>query len=400
MWADVPMGPPDAILGITEAFKRDTNPKKVNLGVGAYRDDDCKPWVLPSVRKAERRIIDKNLDKEYQPITGNAVFSRLAVEFALGSNSRALREERNCTSQCLSGTGSLRIGAAFLGRFSKVKEVWLPSPTWANHIPVFKDSGMNVNFYRYYDASTCGFDSVGCFEDLSKIPEGHCVLLHACAHNPTGVDPTMEQWKRIGEIIKTRKLIPFFDMAYQGFASGDPDRDAAALRYFVDELQLPTVLLAQSFAKNMGLYGERVGAFTMICDSKEEAARCMSQIKILIRPMISNPPLHGARIAAEILLDKELRSQWLADVKVMANRIISMRTALRDKLKEEGSTRNWQHITDQIGMFCYTGLSKEQVERLTKEFSIYLTKDGRISVAGITTKNVGYLAHAMHEVTK
>uniref|UniRef100_A0A0V0J5E2 Aspartate aminotransferase n=1 Tax=Schistocephalus solidus TaxID=70667 RepID=A0A0V0J5E2_SCHSO len=263
-----------------------------------------------------------------------------------------------------------------------------------------RDSGMNVNFYRYYDASTCGFDSVGCFEDLSKIPEGHCVLLHACAHNPTGVDPTMEQWKRIGEIIKTRKLIPFFDMAYQGFASGDPDRDAAALRYFVDELQLPTVLLAQSFAKNMGLYGERVGAFTMICDSKEEAARCMSQIKILIRPMISNPPLHGARIAAEILLDKELRSQWLADVKVMANRIISMRTALRDKLKEEGSTRNWQHITDQIGMFCYTGLSKEQVERLTKEFSIYLTKDGRISVAGITTKNVGYLAHAMHEVTK
>ncbi|KAH9277717.1 Aspartate aminotransferase, mitochondrial [Echinococcus granulosus] len=382
------------------AFKRDTNPSKVNLGVGAYRDDNSKPWVLPSVREAEERILSRHLDHEYLPISGLSSFCKLAIEFALGADCPVFKEGRNATVQCLSGTGSLRIGAAFLGRFSKVKEVWVPKPTWANHIPVFRDSGIAVQYYRYYDSKTCGLDESGWLEDISHIPEGSTILLHACAHNPTGVDPSQEQWKRAGKIIKERDLIPFFDMAYQGFASGDPDRDSWALRYFVRDLHCKTLFLAQSFAKNMGLYGERCGAFTLICESKDEAERCMSQLKILIRPIISNPPLYGARIAAEILGDPELKAKWMVDLKSMAHRIIGMRSSLREELAKAGSKRNWEHVTNQIGMFCYTGLLPDQVERLTKEFSIYLTKDGRISMAGVTSKNVAYVAQAIHAVTK
>lgn len=222
--------------------------------------------------------------------------------------------------------------------------------------------------------------------------------MHACAHNPTGVDPKPEQWAEISNLMKKRNLFPFFDMAYQGFASGSVDKDAHAVRSFLKDGH--QIVLAQSFAKNMGLYGERAGAFTVVTGSKEEADRVMSQIKILIRPMYSNPPVHGARIVTEILGDPELRKEWLGNVKLMADRIISMRTSLKDNLTKLGSSRNWEHITDQIGMFCFTGMDKNHVERITKEFSVYLTKDGRISMAGVTSKNVGYLAEAMHTVTK
>lgn len=235
-------------------------------------------------------------------------------------------------------------------------------------------------------------------EKLQKIPARSIVLLHACAHNPTGVDPKPEQWAEISNLMKKRNLFPFFDMAYQGFASGSVDKDAQAVRSFLKDGH--QIVLAQSFAKNMGLYGERAGAFTVVTGSKEEADRVMSQIKILIRPMYSNPPVHGARIVTEILGDAELRKEWLGNVKLMADRIISMRTSLKDNLTKLGSSRNWEHITDQIGMFCFTGMDKNHVERITKEFSVYLTKDGRISMAGVTSKNVGYLAEAMHTVTK
>lgn len=393
------MGPPDAILGVTEAYKRDPNPSKVNLGVGAYRDDNGKPYVLSCVLKAEQEIMASKLDKEYAGIAGIPEFTKAAAELAFGADSPVTTGGLNVTSQCISGTGSLRVGAAFFSKwYAKSKDFWVPTPTWGNHTPIFKHSGLEVKQYRYYDPKTCGFDFKGAMEDFSKIPAGSVVVLHACAHNPTGVDPKPEQWKEISQLFKKQGLYPFFDMAYQGFASGDIDRDAFAVRQFVKDGQ--QVVLAQSFAKNMGLYGERVGAFTVVCDSKEEADRVMSQIKILIRPMYSNPPIHGARIAARILTTPALRSEWLKEVKGMADRIISMRKQLREGLQKEGSTRNWQHITDQIGMFCFTGLNPTQVERLTKEFSVYLTKDGRISVAGLSSKNVGYLAKAMHEVTK
>uniref|UniRef100_A0AAZ3PB95 Aspartate aminotransferase n=1 Tax=Oncorhynchus tshawytscha TaxID=74940 RepID=A0AAZ3PB95_ONCTS len=355
-WSEVQMGPPDPILGVSEAYKRDTNPKKMNLGVGAYRDDQGKPYVLSCVRK-------------------------------------------NITVQTISGTGSLRIGANFLSRFhTEARDVYLPKPSWGNHTPIFRDAGMQLKAYTYYDPKTCGFDFQGALNDISKIPEKSIIMLHACAHNPTGVDPRPEQWKEIANLVKKRNLLVFFDMAYQGFASGDIDRDAWAVRYFIE--QGHNIVLSQSFAKNMGLYGERVGGFTVVCKDAEEAKRVESQLKILIRPIYSNPPMNGARIAATILNTPDLYKEWLGEVHGMANRIITMRELLVANLKKEGSTQNWQHVIDQIGMFCFTGLKPEQVARLTKEFSVYMTKDGRISMAGVTSGNVGYLAQGIHAVTK
>uniref|UniRef100_A0A8C4S234 Aspartate aminotransferase n=1 Tax=Erpetoichthys calabaricus TaxID=27687 RepID=A0A8C4S234_ERPCA len=398
-WSHVEMGPPDPILGVTEAFKRDSNPKKMNLGVGAYRDDNGKPYVLSCVRKAEAQIAAKKLDKEYLPIAGLAEFNKASVELALGPTNEVIKSGRFTTVQTISGTGSLRVGANFLARFYQAsRDVYLPKPSWGNHTPIFRDAGMQLSGYRYYDPKTCGFDFAGAVEDLSKIPEKSIILFHACAHNPTGVDPKPEQWKELASVVKQRNLFPFFDMAYQGFASGDIDRDAWAVRYFIE--QGLNVVLSQSYAKNMGLYGERVGAFTVVCGDADEAKRVESQLKILIRPMYSNPPLNGARIAATIMNTPELRQEWLQEVKGMANRIIGMREQLVSNLKKEGSSHNWQHIIDQIGMFCFTGLKPEQVERLTKESSIYMTKDGRISVAGVSSSNVAYLAHGIHQVTK
>ncbi|XP_019876450.2 aspartate aminotransferase, mitochondrial isoform X2 [Aethina tumida] len=398
-WSQVQMGPPDAILGVTEAYKRDSNPKKINLGVGAYRDDDGKPFVLPCVRKAEESIRAKNLDKEYAPISGTADFCKRSIELALGEGSDVVANGLNATVQGISGTGSLRIGAAFLSSFfpgSKV--VYLPTPSWGNHTPIFKHAGLDVKTYKYYDPSTCGLDFKGALDDISKIPEKSIILLHACAHNPTGVDPSKEQWAELSDLIKKKNLFTFFDMAYQGFATGSVDNDAYAVRHFIKEGH--KICLAQSYAKNMGLYGERAGAFSIVAESKEEADRVMSQIKILIRPMYSNPPINGAKIVSEILGNPALKSDWLKEVKLMADRIISVRTKLRDNLKKEGSTKNWEHITNQIGMFCFTGMTPDQVAKITKDYSVYLTKDGRISMAGVTSKNVEYLAHAMHAVTK
>ncbi|KAF2460381.1 putative aspartate aminotransferase [Lineolata rhizophorae] len=394
-WANVPQGPPDAILGITEAFKKDSHPKKINLGVGAYRDDAGKPYVLPSVRTAEQKVVDARLDKEYAGITGVPSFVSSAIKLAYADS---LDPSRVSATQSISGTGALRIGGAFLQRFYPgVKTVYIPNPSWANHTAVFSDSGLKVEKYRYYNKETIGLDFEGMVEDIKNMPKGSIVLLHACAHNPTGVDPTQEQWRAISDAVKEGGHFPFFDMAYQGFASGDTDRDAFALRHFIKEGHNPC--LAQSFAKNMGLYGERVGAFSIVTASPEEAARVASQVKILVRPLYSNPPVHGARVASAILGDAQLNAQWLAEVKAMADRIIDMRKLLKLNLERLGSRRDWSHITSQIGMFAYTGLGPEQMELLAKEHSVYATKDGRISVAGITTGNVQRLAEAIHAVT-
>ncbi|KAH8697715.1 putative aspartate aminotransferase [Talaromyces proteolyticus] len=397
-WANVPQGPPDAILGITEAFKADSFSEKINLGVGAYRDDKGKPYVLPSVRTAEDKVVASRLDKEYAGITGIPSFTKKAAELAYGANSPALKEERLAITQSVSGTGALRIGGAFLERFyPHAKKIYLPTPTWANHNAVFKDSGLEVEKYRYYNKDTIGLDFDGLVEDLKAAPSNSIILLHACAHNPTGVDPTQEQWRQISDVVKEKGHFAFFDMAYQGFASGDADKDAFAPRYFVE--QGHNIALCQSFAKNMGLYGERVGAFSLVCASAEEKKRVDSQIKILIRPLYSNPPVHGARIASTILNDAELNKQWLGEVKGMADRIIEMRALLKKNLEDLGSKHDWSHITNQIGMFAYTGLKPEQMDVLAKEHSVYATKDGRISVAGITSGNVKRLAESIFKVT-
>ncbi|KAJ3072298.1 aspartate transaminase aat1 [Podochytrium sp. JEL0797] len=401
-WASVTQGPPDPILGVSEAFKADTNAKKMNLGVGAYRDDKNKPYVLECVKKAEKIITAAHQDKEYLGITGLPAYNQLAAELAYGENSPALKAGRVVTTQSLSGTGALRIGGEFLNRWFSGKggkKIYLPTPSWGNHGNIFRDSGLEVGQYRYYDKKNIGLDFAGLKADLLALPDESVVLLHACAHNPTGVDPTPAQWRELSDLFKQKKHVAFFDMAYQGFASGDPSKDAFAVRHFVE--QGHNILLAQSFAKNLGLYGERVGLFSMVVADKEELKRVDSQVKILVRPMYSNPPLSGPRIVKEVLGNPELKAEWHREVKMMADRIISMRSELKNHLiNTYGSKKNWNHITDQIGMFCFTGLTPEQVDILKKDYSVYLTRDGRISIAGITSGNVKYLAEAIHNVTK
>jgi aspartate aminotransferase len=337
--------------------------------VGAYRDDKGKPYVLPSVKTAEQTVVSANLNKEYAGITGVPEFTKAAAILAYGKDSSAL--DRLVITQSISGTGALRIGGAFLQRwYPGAKKIYIPTPSWANHAAVFKDSGLSVEKYRYYNKDTIGLDFDGMVADIKGAPKGSVFLLHACAHNPTGVDPTEEQWREISKAVKAGEHFAFFDMAYQGFASGDTDKDAFALRHFVAEGH--NVCLAQSFAKNMGLYGERVGAFSIVCADKEEAKRVDSQVKILVRPLYSNPPVHGARIASEILNNPELNKQWLGEVKGMADRIITMRALLKKNLEDLGSKHDWSHITNQIGMFAYTGLTAEQMDVLAKEVSSIL----------------------------
>ncbi|GBE78274.1 Aspartate aminotransferase, mitochondrial [Sparassis crispa] len=398
-WSTVPAGPPDPILGVTEAFKADKDPRKINLGVGAYRDGDGKPYVLSCVRKAEQFLAAQNPDKEYLPITGLATFTKAAAKLAYGADSAPLKADSVAVTQSISGTGALRIGGAFLARFyPHAKTIYLPFPSWGNHIAVFRDSGLEVKTYRYFDRKTVGLDFEGMKEDLKNAPANSIVLLHACAHNPTGVDPTPEQWKELSNIVKEKSLFPFFDMAYQGFASGSTTHDAFAVRHFVSEGH--QVALSQSFAKNMGLYGERVGAFSLTTADAEERARVESQLKIVIRPMYSNPPLHGARIASTILNQAELYGEWETEVKSMAERIISMRHKLYDNLVSLNTPGEWSHIKSQIGMFSFTGLTTPQTKELAEKAHIYMTADGRISMAGLNGHNVDYFSENVSKAVK
>jgi len=373
----------------------DDFPEKVNVGVGAYRGDDGKPFVLPVVREAEKNIIAEELDHEYSGIAGDPNFVKLSLEFAYGADSVPLKEDRVAGVQTLSGTGGLRIFGEVLKTFGH-SQIFVPNPTWGNHIPIFTNAGLEVKKYRYYDTATSSLDFGNLMEDIASIPEGSCILLHACAHNPTGMDPTVEQWKAISDIVKEKKLLPFFDCAYQGFASGDARKDAAAIRMFVEEGH--KIALVQSFSKNFGLYGQRIGALSVVADSPEEAKRVLSQLKVHIRPNYSNPPRHGARIVQKILSSEKRTDDFVEQCMGMAGRIDSMRTHLRKSLEESGSSRSWDHITKQIGMFAFSGMSKDEVVALREKHHIYCTLDGRISMAGVTTKNVDYIAKAIYDV--
>lgn len=393
--SEIPMGAPDAILGIAENFKACTSPDKVNVCVGAYRDENGKPWILPSVREAEKKMIDDPAEnKEYASIAGDANFVSLAIKFAYGQD---VDMDKIAAVQSLSGTGACRVGGAFLAKFAPVKKIYVPNPTWGNHIAIFEEAGLEVVRYRYYSRATNGLDLEGMIEDVKAAPNGSIVLLHACAHNPTGCDPTKEEWKTLSDLCKEKELIVFFDSAYQGFASGDAEADGYALRMFVDEGH--TVMLAQSFAKNFGLYGERCGTLSFVTNDKEEKERVMSQVKRVIRPMYSSPPIHGSSIVRTVLSDEDLTKQYYEECEFMANRIGSMRKLLVEKLKDAGSTHDWSHITSQIGMFAYTGMSSDMCDMLTSEFFIFLTRDGRISLAGLNPNNVEYVAKAIHAVT-
>ncbi|KAJ7981590.1 Aspartate aminotransferase [Quillaja saponaria] len=372
-WRNVEPAPKDPILGVTEAFLADPSPDKVNVGVGAYRDDNGKPVVLQCVREAEKRIAG-SANMEYLPMGGS-----LPYKHSLGL-----------------------VHAEFLPIFNIVFILILKSTYLSLPGPTTLTSGemreVPQRSFHYYHPESKGLDFATLMDDLKNAPNGSFFLLHACAHNPTGVDPTEEQWREISYQIKVKGHFPFFDMAYQGFASGDPEKDAKAIRIFLNDGHL--IGVAQSYAKNMGLYGQRVGCLSVLCEDEKQAVAVKSQLQQLGRPMYSNPPVHGALVVQTVLDDPELKKLWLKEVKVMADRIIGMRSSLRENLEKLGSPLSWEHITKQIGMFCFSGMTPEQVDRLTNEFHIYMTRNGRISMAGLNTSNVGYVANAIHEVTK
>ncbi|XP_078428182.1 aspartate aminotransferase, cytoplasmic [Wolffia australiana] len=395
VFGNVAQAPEDPILGVTVAFNKDPSPIKVNLGVGAYRTEEGKPLVLNVVRRAEQLLInDQTRVKEYLPITGLAEFNKLSAKLIFGSNSPAIKENRVATVQCLSGTGSLRVGAEFLAKHYYERTIYVPVPTWGNHPKVFIMAGLSVKTYRYYDPATRGLNFQGLLEDLGAAEPGAIVLLHACAHNPTGVDPTPDQWEQIRQLMRSKGLLPFFDSAYQGFASGSLDADAHSVRLFVADGG--ELLMAQSYAKNMGLYGERVGALSIVCKAADVASKVESQLKLVIRPMYSSPPIHGAAIVATILRDSELYNEWTVELKAMADRIISMRTELQEALLTKGTPGDWSHILKQIGMFTFTGLNPDQVAFMRSQYHIYMTSDGRISMAGLSSRTVPHLANAIH----
>ncbi|KAK6784307.1 hypothetical protein RDI58_017762 [Solanum bulbocastanum] len=403
VFARVVRAPEDPILGVTVAYNKDSSPVKVNLGVGAYRTEEGKPLVLNVVRRAEQMLVnDTSRVKEYLSITGLANFNKLSAKLIFGADSPAIKENRVTTVQCLSGTGSLRVGAEFLARHYHEHSIYIPQPTWGNHPKIFTLAGLSVKYYRYYDPATRGLDFQGGFimtpagllDDLTAAPAGAIVLLHACAHNPTGVDPTIDQWEKIRKLMRSKGLLPFFDSAYQGFASGNLDADAQSVRMFVADGG--ECIAAQSYAKNMGLYGERVGALSIVCKDSDVASKVESQLKMVIRPMYSNPPIHGASIVATILKDRQMYDEWTVELKAMANRIISMRQQLYDAMQARGTPGDWSHIIKQIGMFTFTGLNAEQVSFMTREYHIYMTSDGRISMAGLSSRTVPHLADAMH----
>ncbi|KAJ2943981.1 hypothetical protein O0L34_g8303 [Tuta absoluta] len=397
----VEQGPPIEVFQLMKLFSEDSFQNKVNLSVGAYRDENGKPWVLPVVRKMEKQMADDDtLLHEYLPVLGLDQFSQLSVSMLLGEDSAAIAEGRAFGIQTLSGTGSLRVGAELLNKHLKYTSFYYSAPTWENHHLVFINSGFTrPHTYRYWNPKTRAIDFDGFIEDLRSADENSVVLLHACAHNPTGIDPTQEQWEKIADVMQERKLFPFFDSAYQGFASGDLDKDAWAVRYFVSRgFEL---LCAQSYAKNFGLYNERVGNLAIVLNTSAHVAPIRSQVTWIVRGMYSNPPAHGARVVAGVLANRQLYDEWKDSIKLMSSRVMEMRHALRAELIKLGTPGNWEHIVKQIGLFSYTGLTQRQVEHLVQEYHIYLLKSGRINICGLNPSNVAYVARAMYDaVTK
>ncbi|RVE52055.1 hypothetical protein evm_003333 [Chilo suppressalis] len=397
----VELGPPIEVFQLNKLCVEDSYQNKVNLGVGAYRDEHGKPWVLPIVRKMEKQMADDpTLLHEYLPVLGLEQFSAASVAMLLGKDNPVIAAGRAFGVQTLSGTGSLRVGAEFLNKHLKATTFYYSTPTWENHHLVFVNSGFtNPRSYRYWDEKTRAIDIDGLLEDLRNAPENSVILLHACAHNPTGIDPTQEQWEKIADVMEERKLFPFFDSAYQGFASGDLDKDAWAVRYFVKRgFEL---LCAQSYAKNFGLYNERVGNLAFVVSDASCVPAMKSQLTWVVRGMYSNPPAHGARVVAGVLHDQRLYDEWKDNIKLMATRVIQMRETLRAELIKLGTPGNWDHIVKQIGLFSYTGLTPRQVEHLIQEHHVYLLRSGRINICGLNPSNVHYMANAIHDaVTK
>lgn len=399
-YGKVEQAPPIEVFNVGRLCTECTDPDKVNLGVGAYRDEEGKPWVLPVVRAAEKKLAaDDTLNHEYLPVLGFEPFTTAAVKLVLGPEHKVVKEGRVFGVQCLSGTGSLRMGAEFLAKKLGSRVVYCSKPTWGNHRDVFREAGFTeIKDYTYWDQANRKLNYEGFIADLSAAPEGAVIILHGCAHNPTGIDPTKEQWQGVLKVVQEKKLVPLFDIAYQGFASGNPDEDAWAVRMFADAgLEL---FVAQSFAKNFGLYNERVGNLVVVVNDPAVIAPVKSQITLLVRAMWSNPPAHGAKIVHMVLTDPEMLKQWHEQVQVMANRIKKMRAELRANLEKLGTPGTWDHVTTQIGMFSFLGISEAQSLYMRDKHNIFLLKSGRISCCGLTSKNVEKVAKAIDDAVR
>ena len=400
--------PPDPLFGLKARYSADTRADKVDLGIGAYRDNNGKPWILPAVEKAERKLISsENYNHEYLSISGYEPFLVEAAKVILGADSKVIKESRVVSQQSLSGTGALHLAGSFLKQFyAGNPTIYLSKPTWANHNQIFTSLGLEVATYPYWDAENKKLNIDGFVKAIQSAPKGSIFLLHACAHNPTGLDPTSLEWTQILQAIAENNHLPLFDSAYQGFASGNLDKDAAPIRNALSLGVISSpVLICQSFAKNVGMYGERVGALHVVLPEEGETTQALkravkSQLNKLTRSEISNPPAYGAKVVATILTDDSLRAQWEQDLVTMSSRIIKMRNELKAKLVALGTPGTWDHITSQSGMFSFTGLSPEMVERLEKVHGVYLVSSGRASVAGLNDGNVDKVAKAFDEVIR
>jgi len=392
VFAAVEMAPRDPILGLTEAFNADTRATKVNLGVGVYLDDSGKIPLLGAVRTAEKARLEALPPRGYQPIDGPVAYNQAVQRLLFGEDSALLQEGRVLTIEALGGTGALKVGADYLRRLLPDATVFISDPSWENHRALFEYAGFAVQTYPYYDSLTRGVNFDAMIAGLNALPAGSIVVLHACCHNPTGADLDAAQWGAVIEVIGARGLVAFVDMAYQGFADGISE-DALALDLFVASgLQF---LVASSFSKSFSLYGERVGALSVVTANRDEAARVMSQIKRIVRTNYSSPPTHGGAVVAAVLASPELRRVWEGELAEMRARILAMRASLVDKLKGRGGAQDFAFIARQRGMFSYTGLSVEQVDRLREQYGIYAVSTGRICVAALNTRNIDYVAEAI-----
>ena len=395
LFSAVELAPRDPILGLNEAFNADTRPQKVNLGVGVYCNDDGKIPLLKAVREAERQRIEAALPRGYLPIEGIAAYDAAVQSMLFGAGSALLASGRVITAQALGGTGALKIGADFLKRFNGDARVLISDPSWENHRALFEGAGFAVGTYAYYDAATHGVNFAGMVEALRAAAAGTIVVLHACCHNPTGVDLTADQWREVVQVVLERRLLPFLDIAYQGFGDGI-EADGAAVRLFADAGI--TFFVASSFSKSFSLYGERVGALSIVAADKDEATRVLSQLKRVIRTNYSNPPTHGGTIVASVLTTPALRQMWEQELAEMRDRIKSMRTRLVEGLKSRGVPGDYSFVAAQRGMFSYSGLTAAQVDRLQKDFGIYAVSTGRICVAALNSKNIDYVCDAIATV--
>jgi aromatic-amino-acid transaminase len=395
LFAAVELAPRDPILGLTESFNADPRASKVNLGVGVYFDDSGKVPLLAAVKGAEKARLEAAPSRGYQPIEGLAAYNQIVQKMLFGEDSPLLAEGRVVTFEALGGTGALKVGADYLRRLLPGATVFLSDPSWENHRALFEYAGFPVQTYPYYDAATRGVDFSGMQAGLNSLPAGSIVVLHACCHNPTGADLDAAQWREVIEAIRARDLVAFIDIAYQGFADGISE-DALALRLFADSGL--SFLVASSFSKSFSMYGERVGALSVVAANRDEAARVLSQIKRIVRTNYSSPPTHGGAVVAAVLSSPELRRMWEDELGEMRARIRRMRVSLVDKLNERGAGQDFSFVVRQRGMFSYTGLSSGQVDRMRDEFGIYAVSTGRICLAALNTRNIDYVADAIAAV--